>query len=197
MARGRTHIVKHRRRRAGKTDYRLRLGVLKSGRPRLVIRKSSKNVTCQIIAYNSKGDKVLASADSRNLGGYGWSGHCGNVPAAYLTGMLCGTKAKKADIKEAVPDIGLYASVKGSRLFAAIKGVVDAGISVPKSDDIMPTQDRIEGKHTSNSDKAAKEFAAAKDKIVAGKAAASPSKKEKTGTKEAKKKKTDITKRPI
>lgn len=201
MARGKTHIVKHRRRRMGKTDYRLRYGVLKSGKSRLVIRKSSNNIICQIITYDSKGDKVTASADSRNLKALGWSGHCGNIPAAYLTGMLCGSEAKKADIKEAVPDLGLYTSVKGSRIYAALKGVSDAGVQIPKSDEILPSQDRIEGKHTPNSDKSSKEFSAVKEKIATGKISISKAKEktktEKTETKQTKKPKTDKTKRPI
>jgi len=168
MTRGKTYIVSHRRRRKGKTDYRLRLGVLKSGKPRLVIRKSSNNISCQIISYDPKGDRVIAYADSRNLREYGWNGHCGNVPAAYLTGMLCGTKAK-ANVKETVADLGLYTSVKGSRLYAAIRGVSDAGINVPHSEDVVPPKDRIEGRHTANSEKAEKEFMAAKEKIASGK----------------------------
>lgn len=206
MARGKTHIVKHRRRRAGKTDYRLRLSMLKSGKPRLVIRKSSNNTTCQIIGYDPKGDKVMTSADSRSLKEYGWTGHCGNLPAAYLTGLLCGKQANKAGVKSAVADMGLYASVKGSRLYAAIKGVSDAGIQIPHSEDILPAKDRIEGKHTSNSDKSAKEFAATKEEINSGKAA---TKTEKTKTKPKSKKDStsqkekdtkpaaDKTKRPI
>jgi large subunit ribosomal protein L18 len=209
MARGRTHIVKHRRRRMGKTDYRLRLGVLKSGKLRIVVRKSSNNIICQVIAYDSKGDRVIASADSRGLKGYGWNGHCGNVPAAYLTGALCGVQAKKEDAKEAVPDLGLYTSVKGSRLYACLKGVSDAGIQVPHSEEIMPSNDRIEGKHTANSERSAKEFAAAKEKILSGKTAPKPAKKdaketktktEKDGPNKAKKSVKpvhDKTKRPI
>jgi large subunit ribosomal protein L18 len=177
MARGKTHIVKHRRRRKGRTDYRLRLSVLKSGKPRLVVRKSSNNITCQVIAYDSKGDRVVASADSRSLKGYGWGGHCGNLPAAYLTGALCGVRAKKEDAKEAVPDLGLYASVKGSRLYACVKGVSDAGIHVPHSEEIMPPNERIEGMHTPNAQKTAKEFATAKEKILSGKATPKPAKK--------------------
>jgi large subunit ribosomal protein L18 len=179
MARGKTHIVKHRRRRVGKTDYRLRLGVLKSGKPRLVIRKSSNNITCQIITYDSKGDKVAASSDSRSLNGYGWSGHCGNIPAAYLTGIICGVKARKANVKEAVPDLGLYTSVKGSRIYAALKGVSDAGVQIPYSEDILPGKDRIEGKHSPNNEKIAKELEAAKERILAGKTAEKPAKKAK------------------
>jgi len=195
MARGKTRIVKHRRRRKGETDYRLRFSVLKSGKPRLVIRKSSNNTTCQIIKYDSNGDKVIASADSRNLKGFGWTGHCGNVPAAYLTGMLCGTAAKKANVNKAVTDIGLYTSVKGSRLYSALKGVNDAGIQVPHSEEVLPQKERLEGKHTTNSEKAAKEFSAAKENIISGK----PVKKAETKTtaKKETKPKTDKNKRPI
>ena len=129
---------------------------------------------------------MIASADSRTLKGYGWSGHCGNVSAAYLTGMLCGTNAKKADVKYAIPDIGLYASVRGSRLYAAVKGATDAGIQVPCSEEILPSKDRIEGKHTANSEKAAKDFAAVKEKIISGKSS-SEKKKEKTVSQTTKK----------
>ena len=190
MAKGKTHIVRHRRRRESRTDYRLRLDLLKSGKHRLVIRKSLNNITCQIIEHNPKGDMVLVSADSRNLKAYGWNGHCGNIPAAYLTGLLCGTNAKKAGIKDAVADIGLYASVKGSRLYAALKGAVDGGLAVPHSEDVLPAKDRIEGKHTKDSEKTAKEFIAAIERI-AGK----PDKK--PAGKDNPKPKTDKTRRPI
>jgi len=169
MPRGKTHIVPHRRRREGKTDYRLRLSLLKSGKPRLVVRKSSKNIVCQIVQYDKGGDKVAASADSRNLKKYGWNGHCGNLPAAYLTGLLCGTNAKKAGVKDAIFDIGLYASVKGSRLYAALKGAVDSGLSIPHSEEALPKQERIEGRHTASAERTAKEFAAAKSKITSEK----------------------------
>jgi large subunit ribosomal protein L18 len=50
-------------------------------------------------------------------------------------------------MKEAVLDIGMQKSIKGCRLFAALKGVVDAGVEVPHSDDILPSEDRLTGKH--------------------------------------------------
>ncbi len=166
MARGKTYVIKHRRRREDKTDYRKRLVLLKSGKPRLVARKSSNNMICQIIQYNKKGDKVVASADSRKLKDYGWSGHCGNLPAAYLTGLLCGTNAKKAGIKRAVFDTGLNVSVKGSRLYAALKGAVDAGLDIPHDNVVLPSEERITGKHTKDAAKMEKEFIASKEKIT-------------------------------
>ena len=165
MADSRIYVVQHRRRREGRTDYRLRLKLIKSGKPRLVVRKSSNNIMCQVIEYGHTGDKVVASADSRKLKEFGWTGHCGNIPAAYLTGMLCGVNAKKAGVKDAILDAGLYTSTRGSRIYAALKGAVDGGISVPHSAEILPAADRIAGKHTKDGGKAAKEFEEARKKI--------------------------------
>lgn len=162
----------HRRRKEGKTDYRARLKLLKSRKPRLIIRKSSNNIICQLVDYKVDGDITLASAHSTELKKLGWKGHTGNLPAAYLTGLLFGTKAKT---KEDVFDIGLQGSVKGSRLYAALKGAVDAGLNIPHSGDILPKPDRISGKHIVAYNKKAagitKDFEAVKKKILGSKPA--------------------------
>lgn len=135
----------HKRRREQKTNYKKRLGLIKSGRVRLIIRKSLTHINVQFIEYKPDGDRTLASAFSNELKKFGWMFNCGNVPAAYLTGLLAGLKAKK--IKEAVLDLGLQTSTKGSRLYAALKGVIDAGIDVSHSKEILPDDSRILGKH--------------------------------------------------
>ncbi len=141
-----TYVVPHRRRREQRTDYRLRLKLLKSGKPRLVVRKSLNSIVCQIVAHNPSGDETKFSASAMELKKLGWDQHCGNLPSAYLTGLLCGTKAKK-EIKDAVLDTGLQASTKGSAIYAALKGFVDAGIDVPHSADVLPSEERIRGEH--------------------------------------------------
>jgi len=146
MRRMKIRIVPHRRRREQRTDYKMRLRLLKSGKPRLVVRLSGRSVTCQIILHDSKGDRTIASATAFELKKHGWKGHTGNLPAAYLTGYLCGQKAK-GKIREAVLDMGLHTSVKGSRIYAALKGVLDSGIQVPHSEDILPSEERIKGSH--------------------------------------------------
>ncbi|MBN1896676.1 MAG: 50S ribosomal protein L18 [Candidatus Aenigmarchaeota archaeon] len=146
MPRGRKKIVPHRRRRELKTNYHSRLKLLKSGKPRLVVRKSLNKVVCQIVEYQAEGDKTLFTADSTELKKYGWSVNTGNIPAAYLTGLLCAVKAKKK-VKEAILDVGLFRSTKGNRLYAALKGVVDGGISIAHSEEILPDEDRIKGQH--------------------------------------------------
>ncbi len=148
MKRG--YVVPHRRRREKKTNYRKRLALLKSGKIRVVVRKSLKHMRVQFIKYNERGDVTLAQAFSKELAKYGWDHACGNVPAAYLTGLLAGLKAKRLGINEGVLDIGLQTSTKGSRIYAALKGVLDAGIAVPHSPEILPTEERIYGKHISD-----------------------------------------------
>jgi large subunit ribosomal protein L18 len=140
-------IIPHRRRREQRTDYRQRLRLLKSAKPRFAVRLSGRSVTCQIIVHDSKGDRTVATATAFELKKHGWKGHTGNLPAAYLTGYLCGQKARKEKIKEAVLDIGLHHSVKGSRVYAALKGALDAGMQIPHSEGILPSEERIKGAH--------------------------------------------------
>jgi large subunit ribosomal protein L18 len=141
------YVMPHRRRREGKTDYRLRLKLLKSRKPRFVVRKSNKNVICQVIKYEEKGDKTIASAEASELKHFGWYFNSANLPSAYLTGLLCAQRAKKHKIKELVFDIGLYAKTRGNILFAALKGALDGGMEIPYNEEILPSDDRICGKH--------------------------------------------------
>ena len=59
-----TRSVPFRRKREGRTDYKKRLAMLKSGKARLVVRKTLKNIYAQIIKYDAKGDIIIASACS-------------------------------------------------------------------------------------------------------------------------------------
>ena len=147
MAKGSNYRVKLRRRREGKTDYQARKALVISGKPRLVTRFSLKNVTVQIVVAKLHGDEVLAAANSRELvKTYGWKAPTGNVPAAYLTGLLCGLKAKAKGVEEAILDIGLISPTKGSKIFAALSGVLDAGVDVPHSEEKI-VKERMKGEH--------------------------------------------------
>jgi len=133
------------RRRTGKTDYRQRLALLKSRKPRLVIRVGIKNVNCQIVNYDGN-DKTLIEVSSLHLKKYGWLGHGGNMPACYLTGLLTGFTARKKGINETVLDIGLKTSVKSSNIYAVAAGARDAGLKIPVGD-VLPPKERLEGNH--------------------------------------------------
>ena len=146
MARGSSYRVSLRRRREGKTDYQARKGLVLCGKSRLVARSTVKNVVAQIIVAKPHGDEVLAAAHSRELKKYGWKAATGNVPAAYLTGLLCGLKAEAKGVTEAVLYIGLVAPTKGSKVFAVLSGVLDAGVDIPHDDEKI-VEERIEGAH--------------------------------------------------
>ena len=121
--------------------------MLKSGKLRFVVRRSSNNITCQIISHDSKGDKTMVNTNSTDIKKLGWNGHLGNLTSAYLIGLLCGVRAKSQNIKEAVLDLGLQTSIKGSKLYSALKGALDAGINISHSEKIFPSEERISGEH--------------------------------------------------
>ncbi len=113
--------VTFRRRREGRTDYRARARLLRSGLPRAVVRKTLNQTVVQIIQADATGDRVLASAVSNDLREQGWSVGTGNLPAAYLTGFLAGKRAFAKGVTSAVLDLGLQKPSKGGRVFAALQ----------------------------------------------------------------------------
>ena len=160
-----------KRRREGKTNYQKRLQLLKSGEPRLVVRKSLNYIIAQLTEFNGKGDKILATVTSKELKKIGWTFACDNLPAAYLTGLLIGKKSLDKKITDAVLDSGLHTSVKGSRVYAVAKGAKDAGLNVPVNEEILPSEERIKGEHIAASEKfknLPSEFGKIKEKIIGG-----------------------------
>jgi large subunit ribosomal protein L18 len=153
--------VRFRRRREGKTDYSRRLALLKSGVPRLVVRKTNKFVIIQITEFAENGDKTIATVTTKKLADFGFAGKS-NTSSAYLAGLLCGLKAKAKGVKKVVLDVGLHSASKGSLLYSALKGAMDAGLESSIGGDKAPSQERIEGKHL----KSASEFSSAKQKIL-------------------------------
>jgi len=147
LAKGPRYRVKFRRRREGKTNYRKRLKLLLSRKPRLVVRITNSKVIAQLVEYNPEGDRVVAAVDSSMLRSFGWKGDLNNTPAAYLTGLLIAKKALSKGISEAVLDIGLHSPTKGSRVFAVLRGAVEGGMEVPHSPEVFPDDSRIKGEH--------------------------------------------------
>lgn len=146
MAHGPRYRVPFRRRREGKTDYHQRFNIIRSGWLRLVVRRSQKHMSVQVVEAQREGDYTKASSHSKELKKYGWNAATSNIPAAYLTGYLCGLRARKKGIEKAVLDLGLERVVKGSRIFAALAGAQDAGLVIPLSEEVLPPEERKKGK---------------------------------------------------
>ena len=168
MATGPRYKVPFRRRREGRTNYHVRYKLILSKKPRVVIRKSNASTTLQLVMAEQKGDKTLLTVNSRDLKNFGFTASLSNLPAAYLTGLIFGKKMLALGIDEGIADIGLHASTKGNRIYAAIKGVVDAGVNVPHGSEILPDDGRIRGEHIKKHTGVdiVAQFEAAKEKIL-------------------------------
>jgi len=144
-------ILKKRRRAEGKTDYKARVAMLKSGKARVVFRRTNRYIIGQYVKSKEAADYVLAGANSKELLDYGWlktsSGSLKSLPASYLTGFLLGKKISDKEGEEGIFDLGLLRNVKKSRAYAFLKGVADAGIKVKANEEIFPDEKRIKGMH--------------------------------------------------
>ena len=151
--------VQFRRRREGKTDYKKRLALVKSGKTRLVVRRSNRQVLVQFIDFHPEGDRTILSVDGNTLKkNFAWPAKR-NVWSAYLAGLYAGKEAGKKGVKEFVLDTGRYSASKGNIVFAALKGALDAGLVTKYGEEKMPLD-----KLSNPQDKAA--FDAAKQKII-------------------------------
>ena len=154
MAYGKSQRLRPKRRRQGKTDYHRRLRLLRSGAPRAVVRVSNTQVICQLVSYNPGGDAILHSVNGKSLtDSCAWPEDASkkSIPACYVAGYALGKKAVSAGNHEAVLDIGLAASSPGSRVFSALKGMIDAGLDIPHGTSVLPNEERLSGKHIDDS----------------------------------------------
>jgi len=154
--------VKFRRRRECKTDYYARQRLIlqdknkyKTPKYRLVVRKSHKDITCQIFSSDLTHDVCIASAYSHELQRYGIKLGLTNYAAAYATGLLLARRvnskfqldyegsleidgedfnveaAGEKNPFKALLDVGLQRTTTGARIFGALKGACDGGLNVP------------------------------------------------------------------
>jgi len=142
------YATKYRRRREGKTNYHKRLKLVQSGKTRLIVRRSNTGMTVQFADYIATGDAVRAGATGKDARAAGLTmTSAKSITGSYLIGYIAGLRAKKAGVTYAIVDLGMQTSTKGNRLYAAIKGAVDAGLDIPVDEDMFPAQERISGSH--------------------------------------------------
>lgn len=139
--------IPKRRRLENKTDYRLRMELLKSQLPRIVIRKTNKYLYAQIVESHEAKDLVKKAVSSRDLLKEGWdkklTGSLKSIPACYLTGLLLAREAGKGKF---IIDMGMARNMSGGRIYALVKGLVDGGMDI-KVGDVIPSKERLEGDH--------------------------------------------------
>lgn len=148
MASSKNYVVQFRRRREGKTNYKKRLAYLLSGKPRLVVRITNTQFIAQIVKSDKGQDQVITQFNSSSLKKkYGWKYAVKNLPSAYLTGLVLGKMALEKGVNEVILDAGLRKPHRKGRIYALVKGIIDAGIYVPYDPSILPDESRLKGEH--------------------------------------------------
>lgn len=143
--------TQRRRRQEGRTDYGKRVKLLKSEKPRLVVRRTNKYIIAQYTLSEDARDKIIFGITSKALLKYGWpeefKGSLKSVSAAYLTGFLTGNKIQKQKLEQPIIDFGMLRMQHKNKLFAFIKGIIDSGIEISCKEEAFPEEERIEGKN--------------------------------------------------
>jgi large subunit ribosomal protein L18 len=134
-----------RRIRERKTNYRKREKLLVGKKDFVTVNVSDQNISAQLIRPDLLGDKVMASVHSNELLSYGWKGSRKNIPSCYLVGLLLGKKCLQMKISSAILYIGKRHFT--TKIAACLKGLSEAGLELPFSESILPSEDRIQGTH--------------------------------------------------
>jgi large subunit ribosomal protein L5e len=140
---------------------------------RFVVRFTNTDIICQIFSTDLTHDVCIAAAYSHELKRYGLKVGFTNYAAAYATGLLLARRVNHKfglnelyegrtevdgadyditeDIKEeekspfkANLDVGLKRTTTGARLFGALKGATDGGLSIPHNDRRFPGSAKAE-----------------------------------------------------
>lgn len=142
-----------RRRKERRTDYGKRIELLKSGKPRIVFRKSNRHLSVQYVISNESQDKIVFGLTSKELLKHGWpkeTKSLNSISASYLTGFLSGTKILAEKREQPISDFGMARVLHGTRIYAFLKGLIDAGVGMRCDGEFFPGEDRIQGKYMKN-----------------------------------------------
>jgi large subunit ribosomal protein L18 len=143
-----------RRRKENKTDYLKRLKLLKGEKPRIIFRKTNRFIISEYIVSKEAQDSVVVGLDSRKLNEYGWpknaQGSLKSTTASYLTGYLIGKRITKQNLETPILDAGMNRVLHKNKIYAFLKGIIDAGIKINCDKEFFPEESRIKGQHLKN-----------------------------------------------
>ncbi|TRY89315.1 hypothetical protein DNTS_003479 [Danionella cerebrum] len=148
--------VKFRRRREGKTDYYARKRLViqdknKYNTPkyRMIVRFSNRDIICQIAYAKIEGDMIVCAAYSHELPKYGvtllnkfgldkvYDGQVEITGEEFNVESIDGQPGAFT----CYLDAGLARTTTGNKVFGAMKGAVDGGLSIPHSTKRFPGYD--------------------------------------------------------
>ncbi|XP_041069350.1 60S ribosomal protein L5-like [Carcharodon carcharias] len=135
---------------------------------RLIVRLSNRDIVCQVAFARIEGDMIVCAAYSHELPKYGVKVGLTNYAAAYCTGLLLTRRllqkfgldkiyegevdvtgdefnvesiAGKPSAFTCYLDCGLARTTTGNKVFGALKGAADGGLSIPHSTKRFPGYD--------------------------------------------------------
>lgn len=133
------------------TDYGKRLKLLKSGKPRLVFRRTNKYVIAQYVLSKQAKDSIEFGITSKELLKYGWPEEFKNslksIPASYFTGMLMAKKIISEKKQMPIVDFGMSKTFYKTGVFAFLKGLIEGGIEIDCKQEAFPDEEKIKGKN--------------------------------------------------
>jgi large subunit ribosomal protein L18 len=143
--------VQKRRKREHKTDYGKRFKLLKSGKPRIVFRKTNKYIIAQYTISKEAEDKIILGINSKDLLNYGWpetaKSSLKSITASYLTGCLICKKIIEKKLKTPIMDFGMIRVLHKSKVYAFLKGLIDSGIKINCNEKFFPDESKIKGEN--------------------------------------------------
>lgn len=146
--------VQKRRRRENKTDYLKRRKLLKSEKPRIVFRKTNKYLVAQYVVSDEAQDKIVFGIGTKDLLKHGWDekakGSLKSVTAAYVLGYFAGKKISKEKLETPIVDLGMVRVLHKTKVFAFIKGLIEAGVKIVSKEETFPEENRLNGEHLKN-----------------------------------------------
>ncbi|MFA5953775.1 MAG: 50S ribosomal protein L18 [Candidatus Pacearchaeota archaeon] len=138
------------RRREFKTDYKKRISLLKSEKPRVVFRKTNRYIISQYVVSQEAKDKAIFGITSKELLKYGWpedyQGSLKSITACYLTGYLMGKKILEKKLETPIIDFGMIRTEHKTKVHSFLKGLVDSGLKIKHDEKTFPEEERIVGK---------------------------------------------------
>jgi large subunit ribosomal protein L18 len=140
-----TYTAVLRRNRENRTNYRKRAAILIGRHSFVSITVSNQNIMAQVLRPQVRGDIVITAVRSKELLKYGWKGSMNSMPSCYLTGLLLGIRA----LEKGIINLVLYTGKKAftTRVASCLKGIIDAGVSIPVSEVSLPKIERLNGGH--------------------------------------------------
>ncbi|MFH1585427.1 MAG: 50S ribosomal protein L18 [archaeon] len=143
-----------KRRVQHKTDYGKRIKLLKSGKPRIVFRRTNKYFICQYVTSEEAKDKPVIGISSKALLKHGWPKEAisglKSTPASYLTGYLFGKEIISKKLETPILDFGMLRMEHKGKTYSFIKGLIDSGLKVKCKEETFPDEKRISGEHLKN-----------------------------------------------